>query len=123
MQAHKPGYAAIVLGICIALIQLIDIAIHVATDQAEAIRIVSNGLILSGLVLVALLKAPRYSSFILAGASAVYLALNIIFVIQHGLTNLEQGGQPRAALILLVVLTLILSTVLAMLARRRETSI
>lgn len=120
MKAHsRYGSNGIltVLGIAVTLIQLADIAIHVATDQAEPIRIASNVFILLGLALGVFRKVNRTVTAV--GSICIYLAMNVWFVAQYGLTNPQQGGQPRTALILLVLLTVVLSLLLTWLARKR----
>jgi hypothetical protein len=90
------------LGIGIILIQLFDIIIHVATDQAEPIRIASNIIVIGWLVgvLAGWLQGQwRPISF---GVIGTYLLLNLIFLAQNGLTNPEQGGALRTMLFLLV---------------------
>lgn len=102
------------LGIAIILIQLVDIIIHVATDQAEPIRITSNIIIMSWNVALGmnwLGKQARPISFATIGT---YLILNLIFLSQNGLTNPEQGGTVRMALFLLVFLTVVLSALLTL---------
>jgi surface polysaccharide O-acyltransferase-like enzyme len=107
-----------ILGIAIALIQIADIALHVATSQAEPIRIASNAFILLGLAFGITRKAN--GTLISVCSIGIYAVMNIIFVAQHGLTNPEQGGEPRTALILLVLLTVVLSAMLTWLARKRS---
>ena len=108
------------LGVVIILIQLIDIVIHVSTDQAEPIRIASNIVIIVWTIaaLAGWLKA-RFRNISIA-AIGTYLVLNIIFLAQNGLTNPEQGGALRTTLFLLVFLTVALS---ALFTFRASTSV
>ncbi len=92
------------LRIAIIVIQLFDIVIHVASGQAEPLRILSNLVIIGWLLLYNQL-APRFSQLSLV-AIAVYLLLNAIFLFQHGVTN---AGSPRIVMFVLVLLTTILS--------------
>lgn len=97
------------VGIAAALIQLVDIAVHAATDQLEPIRVASNVLMLAGLAATVIRRGDRVGSVALAGCIVIYLILNLLFVLWYGITNPEQDGQLRIALIALVVLTVVLS--------------
>jgi len=103
------------LGLSIVVIQLIDVALHVATDQVELIRVLSN-VIIGGWGLWSLRDGVRIR---LAGflAVAVYLGLNLAFLAMNGLTNPDKGDAPRLTLFVLVGLTTAL--VLWSLSRRR----
>ena len=101
------------LGFGIAVIQLLDIIIHAATIQLEIIRVTSNIIILLWLAFVASGRANIRFRGIAVRSIGLYLILNIIFLEENGLTNVEQGGEFRVALFVLMFLTLILSTVLA----------
>lgn len=99
-----------ILGIGNTLIQLFDIAIHVATDQTEPIRIASNIILIVWLVAVASGKIGAKFVQVAVGSIGGYLVLNIIFLMQEGITNPNQGGALRTMLFLLVFLTVALST-------------
>ena len=102
-----------VLGIVIAIIQIFDIFIHVATNQVEPIRITSNIIILLWLTTVfifSLFNANFLKTAI--GSIVAYLVLNVIFLMLEGVTNSEQGGELRVTLFVLVLLTITLSTIL-----------
>jgi hypothetical protein len=102
-----------VLGGVIAIVQVFDIFIHVATNQAELIRIASNIIILLWLTTVFILSTFKANFIRMAiGSIAVYLGLNIIFLMLEGVTNAEQGGGLRVTLFVLVLLTVTLSTLL-----------
>jgi nitrate/nitrite transporter NarK len=97
------------LGGIIVLVQLFDIIIHVATDQAEPIRIASNIVIVAWIIarLAGWLR-DRFRPISLT-AIGTYLLLNLIFLSQAGLTNPEQGSELRTMLFLLMFLTVTLS--------------
>ncbi len=99
------------LGLAIALVQLFDIAIHVATNQVEPLRILSNIIILLWVAAGVLgwLKA-RFRPTAVAAVSA-YLLLNLIFLALEGVTNEAQGGDLRVMLFVLISLTVGLSAV------------
>ena len=82
------------LSIIIALVQLFDILIHIATNQAEPLRILSNLIILTwlgSLVSDRFLKRLRPFGF---GVIALYLMLNSVFLAQEGIVN-SANGEPR----------------------------
>ena len=93
----------------LALVQVFDIVLHVATNQAEPLRIIANLAVLQWLAGAGLGRLrPNFHSTGVA-AVVVYLVLNGAFLAQAGLTNPAQGGAPRVALFVLVALTLGLS--------------
>ncbi|MBX3046313.1 MAG: hypothetical protein KF698_04895 [Anaerolineales bacterium] len=99
------------LGIVLVLVQLADIALHVATGQFEPMRVVAS-LVLA----VWALSAGRANLAAGWGALAVYLGLNALFLLQNGVTNPEQGGALRVTLFVLVLI----STALTILIQRRK---
>ena len=100
------------LGIGIAIIQVFDIILHVATNQAEPLRITSNILILAWLMVLAFSRTQLRFQLVAAIVISTYLVLNLVFLAVNGVTNPEQGGGLRIMLLVLVALTVILSTVL-----------
>jgi hypothetical protein len=106
------------LGVGIAIIQLLDIIIHAATNQLEIIRVTSNIVILLWLAFVASGKANIRFRGIAIRSISLYLILNIIFLESEGLTNAEQGGGVRVVLFLLMFLTLVLSAALTYIHNR-----
>lgn len=98
------------LGVGIAILQVLDIAVHAATDQLEMLRVTSNVIIL--LWLAAVMFGKFNSKVPALSAVGAYLLLNIVFLIREGVTNPEQGGGLRVTLFLFVILTTVLSTVL-----------
>ena len=93
------------------LVQLLDIALHIATNQVEPLRVTSNLVILGWLAFAGFRQAPSFGStpalFVVLG----YLGLNILFLPREGFTNPNQGGGIRYPLFCLVGLTVILSAV------------
>jgi hypothetical protein len=108
---------SLLLSIGIAIIQVVDIIMHVATDQAEPIRITSNVIILLWLALVTFGRVKLNFRIVAAGAIGLYLLLNVIFLATNGVTNPEQGGALRVTLLILIALTVRLSI---MLIRQRQ---
>ena len=66
-------------------LQGLDILLHVVTGQVEPIRITSNGLVTIGAVVALMAGSGKQVLIVLAGIA--YLALNIVFLIQHGIVN------------------------------------
>lgn len=100
------------IAIGIAIVQLLDIILHAATDQLEPVRVTSNLVILVWLGILAVGNINiRFLPAALA-AIGTYLVLNMIFLAREGIYNLEQGGGLRVTLILLMFLTITLSALL-----------
>lgn len=101
-----------ILGIGIAVVQVLDIIIHAATNQLEILRVSSNIIVLLWLAMVA--SGRLNMQFLVTAFSTIglYLLLNLIFLAHEGIINVEQGGGLRVALFLLVLLTSILSGLL-----------
>jgi hypothetical protein len=104
--------------VLLVVLQLFDIVIHAATDQLETIRVASNVIILVWLVAVASGRIHARSVQAAAGAIGAYLGLNILFLALEGVTNPNQDGALRVTLFALVFLTVVLSTLFAILHRR-----
>jgi hypothetical protein len=105
----KTGLALTLTGLALALLQLIDIVLHAATAQLEALRVSANLLILLWLALTASGRLKSRFPQTAAAATGAYLLLNLVFLAGAGLTNPALGGAVRAALLLLVSLTLVFS--------------
>ncbi len=105
-----------ILGIAIILVQLIDFVVHAGTDQIERTRIAAS------LIMVFwVLRVPNNPSATYTGLASlgIYLALNLFFLWQNGLTNPAAGGALRIPLFVFVVLTSALAT--ALLTRKGTT--
>ena len=83
--------------------QVIDAGVHLATDQVEPVRLISNGVILAGGALAA--RLPSRAAPVTLGAGLVYLALNLAFVAANGLTN-PVTDAPRLPLLGFVAVSL-----------------
>lgn len=73
----------------LALWQVLDILIHVATNQVELTRIAASALILAGAL--AAMKATRPTLLLLCGG-VLYLGLNLVFLAERGFTNTATGA-------------------------------
>ena len=89
----------------ITFIQIVDATVHILTNQAEPIRIISNFLIVVWLYVI-VSKNNRYLNI---GIISLYIILNSIFLLMNGFTN---DGSPRVFLYVAVSLTSILSFIL-----------
>jgi hypothetical protein len=108
-----------ILGIAIAVVQVFDIVIHVATDQVEIMRIIANLIVLFWVVGVVGGQLRTNLLPTAAGAVGVYLLLNLTFLALEGVTNPAQGDAPRIMLFFLVLLTVGLSGWLVIVNRKR----
>ena len=99
------------LSIAIALVQVFDIVIHVATDQVEPIRITSNIIIFVWLAMMSSGKFEAQNRLMALGAIGAYLVLNLIFLALEGVTNSE-NGEFRTMLFILLTLTIGLSALM-----------
>jgi hypothetical protein len=98
-----------ILGIAIAIVQVFDVVIHVATDQVEILRIIANLVILFWVMGVVWGRFRTGFLPLSVAAVGVYLLLNLTFLALEGVTNPAQGDAPRIMLFLLVLLTVGLS--------------
>ncbi len=96
---RKLGTIALVLTIAVALVNVGDIALHVAIDQVEPLRVTGNVVVILaalGMLAVAALRRPATPIV----AAAVSLALNVAFIALFGI------GIVGAVLIALTTLLL-----------------
>ena len=86
----------------ITFIQIVDTTVHILTNQAELLRIISNFLIVVWLYVLVSKKNKNIN----IGVVSTYIIFNLIFLIMNGFTN---NGDPRLFLYIAVSLTSILS--------------
>jgi len=86
----------------ITFIQIVDATIHILTNQAEPIRIISNFLIVVWLYVLLSKNNKKMNVGILSS----FIILNLIFLFMNGFTN---DGSSRVFLYVAVSLTSILS--------------
>lgn len=96
----------------IALVQVFDIVIHVASDMIEPIRITSNLFIFVWLGIVVSGRLNHIPWRVASGFVGVYLLLNAVFVATEGFIN-PTNDQFRTVLFVLVGVTVALSVWLA----------
>ena len=73
----------------IGLWQVLDILLHVATNQIEYIRITASIVLFAGAL--AAMKATRPAVFLLS-CGLLHLGLNLVFLADRGLTNSTTGA-------------------------------
>ena len=86
----------------ITFIQIVDATVHILTNQAELLRIISNFLIVVWLYVLMSKKNKNIN----IGVVSTYIIFNFIFLVLNGFTN---NGNPRVFLYIAVSLTSILS--------------
>ncbi|MEX3016412.1 hypothetical protein [Gymnodinialimonas hymeniacidonis] len=87
--------------------QILDVAVHVAAQQAEPIRIASNAVLTAG-ALSAVLPTLSPSRFAIPLAVVVYLMLHVLFLSLNGFVN-PTTEAPRLPLFVFVLGSLGLS--------------
>lgn len=116
---NKIDKPVIGLGIVIALVQVLDIVIHAATDQAEPIRIIANIVIFAWLASSVSARFAERARLWALAALGSYLLLNAIFVAVEGTVNSE-SGQFRTVLFILMALTAGLSLLMMRVQQRQS---
>jgi hypothetical protein len=112
METQNRGRKNQWLPAVIALVQVLDIVIHVASDMIEPIRITSNVVILVWLGIVVSGRLHHIPWRVASGFVGVYLLLNAVFVATEGLIN-PANDQFRTVLFVLVGVTVALAVWLA----------
>ena len=82
----------------ITFIQIVDATVHILTNQAELLRIISNFLIVVWLYVLMSKKNKNIN----IGVVSTYIFFNFIFLVLNGFTN---NGNPRVFLYIAVSLT------------------
>ncbi|MEW9918647.1 hypothetical protein AB2B41_03475 [Marimonas sp. MJW-29] len=85
MSARFPILLFLLLGL-----QGLDVLVHVATGQFEPLRVASNSVIAIGAILFT--SATRGRTTVALGAGLAYIALNALFLVQHGIVNPDTGA-------------------------------
>lgn len=100
------------VAIAIVLLQLVDVAIHMATSQFEIVRVIASAF-LGGWAFAVLFLDFKETGYTLGRrALVIYLVLNLFFVFENGITNPQLGGQLRILLIGLVLASAYLASML-----------
>ena len=99
----------IFFAVALILFQILDIVVHIATNQVEVVRIISSVAIILWAVAIlgttlASVQIPSKALMALCVVILlIYLVLNIVFLVQEGAMN---EGRPRIPLFLFVLITL-----------------
>lgn len=100
----------VLLVICVVL-QIIDVALHIAIGEVEVPRIIASVVVLLWAAAVAIqpfaVPVPvKFGIAACAGVVLVYVILNVVFLVQHGATN---EGRLRIPFFLFVLFTMLLA--------------
>jgi hypothetical protein len=85
--------------------QIIDITVHVLSNQIEPLRILANALIIIWFIQIYKYKSKNISYLVIT----IYLGLNTLFLILNGLSN---SGEPRIFFWISISLTALISTLI-----------
>ena len=102
-----------IIAIALVLVQGVDTAVHLGTNQIEPMRLAANGVLSLWALWAWFGRPPAFAAML---AIVTYAALNGFYVAIHGLTNPHMGDAPRTALLGFVLL----SIGLALWLRRRS---
>ncbi len=69
------------------LVNIFDTVLHIAINQPEPLRITSNLIMIAASLLI-LLKIKLDKRYVVLSALVLYLALNLIFIMNNGIGNL-----------------------------------
>ncbi|MGA0236042.1 MAG: hypothetical protein ACO3NE_10680 [Alphaproteobacteria bacterium] len=99
-----------VITVLVVMVQLLDMAVHVFSNQAEPSRIASNLILAAGVLFAGRMDGGR-SQLILILSILVYAVLNLVFLVQNGMVNTATGS-ARIPLFGFVIVSLVLSSLL-----------
>ena len=74
--------------IIIAAIQVVDVTVHILSDQVEPLRIAANIAVIAWALVSALNLSKKQTMVNLS----VFIVLNLVFLLQNGIAN---DGSPR----------------------------
>lgn len=100
---HKYGLPSLLFGI-----QILDILVHAITYQLELVRVQSNIVILMWIGYTLIQTRIVSKALITTISISIYLIINMLFIVQYGLIN-PNNGQYRIALFIFVILTISLA--------------
>ena len=83
-------------------LQIIDITVHVLSDQIEPLRILANALVIIWFIQIYKYKSKNLSYLV----TTTYLGLNTLFLVLNGLSN---NGEPRIFFWISISLTVLIS--------------
>jgi len=83
-------------------LQIIDITVHVLSDQIEPLRILANALVIIWFIQIYKYKSKNLGYLV----TTIYLGLNTLFLVLNGLSN---NGEPRIFFWISISLTVLIS--------------
>ncbi len=83
-------------------LQIIDITVHVLSDQIEPLRILANALVIIWFIQIYMYKSKNLGYLV----TTIYLGLNTLFLVLNGLSN---NGEPRIFFWISISLTVLIS--------------
>ena len=83
-------------------LQIIDITVHVLSDQIEPLRILANALVIIWFIQIYKNKSKNLGYLV----TTIYLGLNTLFLVLNGLSN---NGEPRIFFWISISLTVLIS--------------
>jgi hypothetical protein len=86
-------------------LQIIDITVHVLSNQIEPLRVVANALIIIWFIKIFKYKSKNMDYLV----TPIYLGLNTLFLVLNGLSN---SGEPRIFFWISISLTALISTLI-----------
>ncbi len=86
-------------------LQIIDITVHVLSDQIEPLRILANALVIIWFIQIYKYKSKNLGYLV----TTIYLGLNTLFLVLNGLSN---NGEPRIFFWISISLTVLISVLI-----------
>ena len=83
-------------------LQIIDVTVHVLSDQLEPLRILANALVIIWFIQIYKYKSKNLGYLV----TTIYLGLNTLFLVLNGLSN---NGEPRIFFWISISLTVLIS--------------
>jgi hypothetical protein len=87
-------------------LQIIDITVHVLSDQIEPLRILANALVIIWFIQIYKYKSKNLGYLV----TTTYLGLNTLFLVLNGLSN---NGEPRIFFWISISLTVLISILIS----------
>lgn len=99
------------IGTIIILIQILDIIIHLLTNQFELTRVISNGCVIAWVLFIQLNVHKIIFNLVTTITLSIYIILNGLFLLENGWVN-PTNQSLRIMLFMFVLFTILLVLVL-----------
>ncbi len=99
------------IGMLIIVIQIMDIIIHLLTNQFELTRVISNGCVIAWVYLLQFNVHKIVFNLVTSITLSIYIILNGLFLLENGLVN-PNNQSLRIMLFMFVLSTIILVIIL-----------